>query len=102
MKCDPTDLIGQTIGRLTVETLGRKVGGIWHYTCRCTCGNLITVKRKSLLGPKPPVQSCGCLKVDMRNAHEARERAVAKATLDFYVHRGTWAQRRAKSAQEKG
>lgn len=85
---DPTDLLGRTISRLTVETLGKKIHGVWTYHCRCVCGNPIAVARHDLLGvpPKPPrVQSCGCLRAEGFQDLMRRTRSLSDATTDFYT-----------------
>jgi hypothetical protein len=61
----PTDLEGQTFGRLTaVRCLGRiadKYQQLWE--CRCECGKVVNVRRDGLL--KGQTKSCGCYSTDL-------------------------------------
>jgi hypothetical protein len=86
---DPTDLVDQQIGRLTVKMLGRKIGGVWHYQCQCVCGNLITVARHQLMGATPNVRSCGCWGAETRHAWERQAQARTACTRDFYRRHAT-------------
>jgi hypothetical protein len=62
---DPTDLIGEQFGMLTVKScIGKDKNGIYKYSCECKCGKIKDVYRQSLLGNKS--SSCGCArKIDV-------------------------------------
>ena len=54
------NLIGQKFGRLTVlERDTTKRSNYAYWICRCNCGNIISVRRDSLINGR--TQSCGCL-----------------------------------------
>jgi hypothetical protein len=68
----PDHLIGTKVFRLTVEKFidieykERKTGKnkrdiFYMYSCRCDCGNIVTVKSCHLT-TKRPIKSCGCLR----------------------------------------
>lgn len=58
------NLIGETFGRLTVESESpeRKNGGSVRWVCHCDCGNQIVVSSNSLKTGN--TKSCGCLNFD--------------------------------------
>lgn len=53
------DLIGQTIGRLSVISKAENVGKYTAWLCMCECGNEVVVTREYLRNPKLK-HSCGC------------------------------------------
>lgn len=60
------NLVGQSFGRLTVlERDTSKTDQVW-WKCRCSCGNIISVRAYALKDKKQPVQSCGCLLKEAR------------------------------------
>lgn len=60
------DLAGETFGRLTVLfLLGTIPGSGAFWECRCTCGNITSVRRGDLLSGK--TKSCGCLALEVRS-----------------------------------
>jgi hypothetical protein len=74
-KIDPIDIIGQTIGRLTVIAFlreepyinvrtGRRYRLDYIYKCLCSCGQTCETKRILLLLKHK--KSCGCLKPENR------------------------------------
>lgn len=68
------DLLGKTIGRLTVIKYIGSMGGKRKWLCRCECGNEIILNTGDLTRNKP-ILSCGCLKKEMltdRNINTAK------------------------------
>ena len=62
-----TELIGRVCGRLTVVSFhSRASNRVSKWTCRCSCGNTVVVRRSNLwLGrgnPEEKTFSCGCQK----------------------------------------
>ena len=58
-----SDLTNLKINKLLVleKVSERKPGySVYHWLCRCDCGNLTEVPRNQLLHKKHPTQSCGC------------------------------------------
>ena len=68
------DLTGQTFGRLTVLGLAEKTPVKWK--CQCSCGNITTVRTKSLTAGE--TRSCGCI------ARETAENAKQDLTGNRY------------------
>lgn len=67
MKPDPTDLLGLSFGRLTVQRFSHRTAqGRQIWICECACGTQKTVFRYNLLNGH--VQSCGCF----RREHSAQ------------------------------
>lgn len=61
-RIDRADIIGQTVGKLTVVSYNEGVSektGRHYYTCLCECGNEKAINRTSLLSGN--TRSCGCL-----------------------------------------
>ena len=54
------NLLGQKIGRLTVDSFAYKKKRNYYYNCICECGNECIKKSDYLLGKKNPHKSCGC------------------------------------------
>jgi hypothetical protein len=56
----------QVFNRLT--TIERvKVNNYWHWTCECTCGNIVSVDESALR--RGLTQSCGCLQKERKTKH---------------------------------
>jgi len=54
------DLTGKKFGKLTaLEKI--KINGLYHWKCRCDCGNEKTVVAGNLKRKIKPTKSCGCL-----------------------------------------
>lgn len=63
-------LIGKRFSRLVVESL-HKVDGTSWWSCRCDCGSIAVVRRKSLVNGD--TKSCGCLfREKIKNAWRLR------------------------------
>ena len=68
---------GQVFGRLTVieeapaPSEYTTYKGLW-YRCRCQCGNIVVIRRSSLVAGK--TKSCGCLQREhIANLHKRKE-----------------------------
>lgn len=59
----PLQLIGKTFGRLTVIDQAENKNGFTYWKCRCSCGNIVTIKGVNLKIGK--TKSCGCLNRDV-------------------------------------
>lgn len=57
-KIDSTDILGNRYGQLVVVSEAEKRGGMYHYLCKCDCGNEKVIQRYSLTQGK--TISCGC------------------------------------------
>lgn len=49
--------VGDTFGRLTVDSISAPTAGRRTFTCQCVCGKKVTVRSGTLRGKRP---SCGC------------------------------------------
>lgn len=58
------DMVGKTFGRLTVLALSDKKSpeGRLQWVCKCSCGNIVTVRGKYLRNGN--TKSCGCAQRD--------------------------------------
>lgn len=54
------NMIGNTYGRLTV--VGVDKAKPYHLICKCSCGNVTSVKKYSLTATDHPTRSCGCIR----------------------------------------
>lgn len=78
------DMTGIVVGRLTV--LVRADGARW--SCRCSCGALVTVPGKSLRSKRSPTRSCGCLIGEVtgsRNRARARHNQTESPTYRSWI-----------------
>lgn len=58
------DIRGRRFGRLTVEQHVRTITGVSSiWSCRCDCGNVVSVRRTNLI--QGITKSCGCLHVEL-------------------------------------
>jgi hypothetical protein len=57
------NLVGKSVGRLTVVSKAKKIGGRCAWLCKCQCGNEKTVLQQSLV-KYAPTSSCGCLRAE--------------------------------------
>ena len=66
------NLVGKKFGRLTViePVFRRNTKKEFRWKCQCDCGNIVDIKRGSLVYNK--TKSCGCLKEELTgNSHHA-------------------------------
>jgi hypothetical protein len=57
------DITGEKFGRLTViKKSHQDKWGVWHWLCKCDCGNEISPSGTNLRAGKAP--SCGCSKIE--------------------------------------
>jgi hypothetical protein len=72
------NLIGKKFGRLTaIEYIGKKKWGKTFWSCKCTCGSIVSVASNSLSSGK--TKSCGCL-------HKERARILGKKNKGIGRH----------------
>ena len=94
-RLDPTDLVGRTFTRLTVERVLRHTRKGWLYHCRCACGNPATAYRYQLLAPdgEGSKRSCGCLYAEHLQAKQQylrdHARMQAEGRQQFYARHRT-------------
>jgi hypothetical protein len=82
------DITGQRFGRLVVLGIANRKAGVIQWRCRCNCGNEITTKRQLLR--RKEVQSCGCLKKELRIEKNYRHGHAARfhRTPEYKVWHG--------------
>lgn len=66
-KLDPEDIIDKRFGRLIVKSIDGFYNHHYKYFCKCDCGNITSVERKSLLSGE--TKSCGCYSIELRTKH---------------------------------
>ena len=70
------DFTGQRFGKLVViERDFTKTGTYW--ICQCDCGNIVSVRRDTLVRPKNPKRCCGC-DINRRNSEAHLKDEVGK------------------------
>lgn len=63
---------------MVVRRDGRTDHGHAIWECRCDCGALHRVSRRSLLHPVSPTRSCGCLHAELSRARAAAQAVLAR------------------------
>jgi hypothetical protein len=81
------DLAGQTFDRLTVVERNGVVNHGAAWLCRCSCGNLTTVKGRRLIERK--TRSCGCLRAELLRSPVTDAPTYATAHARVYAARGS-------------
>lgn len=66
----PPDWVGKSFGRLTVISFAEKRRSVCYWNCKCSCGNLRTVRSYAL--ERGETISCGCYASERRKATRAR------------------------------
>lgn len=61
------NLVGSIFGRLTAIERREKVGRIYYWLCRCSCGNEKVIAQNNLTSGK--IVSCGCYKKEIHTKH---------------------------------
>lgn len=85
----PLDIAGVRIARLTaIRFVRRSPRGQAYWECRCDCGNLVEVRRDSLL--RETQRSCGCLAAEDRLARATRHGACASGRSNGDPTYVTW------------
>lgn len=83
MRGVPTNLVGQTFGRLVVEDFFEKRGKRIYWRCRCECGEVIFVRSDHLKDGH--VSSCKCLHRERIRTHNMSQ------SRPYRIWNGMWA-----------
>jgi hypothetical protein len=98
------DMIGQTVGYLTVFERAPNKGKHTAWRCRCVCGTVRTVEARSLR--RGATKSCGCMRFklisDARRNKRGKERATRHIAFEDALREVSqgWAASLAKRARE--
>ncbi len=66
------NMIGDIYGRLTVIDIDKSKP--YHLLCKCSCGNIVSVRKYSLTAVNHPTRSCGCIRNEL--ASELGKRTI--------------------------
>lgn len=84
-KCGRFSIEGCYFGDLLVIGFeGYSIGDVPMFRCKCSCGNIITVSRKRLIGKK--IRHCGCKTSELRSMASRHDSGVSlrNRVIDYY------------------